>query len=120
MDFQCRNLERQNRLFFLSKMRYFWSKCVFLAQKYDFLHGNIGFSSVFDYIYRCAHLFIDAAASINRWPHLFIDAAASIHRWPHLFIDAAASINRWPHLFIDAAASINRWPHLFIDGRIYL
>ena len=54
-------------------------------------------------IYRCAHLFLDAAASMNRWPHLFTDAAASIHRWPHLFIDAAASIHRWPHLFIDAA-----------------
>ena len=29
--------------------------------------------SIFDYIYGCAYLFIDAAASINRWPHLFID-----------------------------------------------
>ena len=32
-----------------------------LTQKYDFLYENIGFSLVFEYIYRCAHLFIDAA-----------------------------------------------------------
>ena len=149
MDFQCRNLERRNPLFFLKvKSAIFDPKCGFLAQKYDFLHEHIGCLSVFVYVYRCAHLFIDAATSINRWPHLFIDAAASIYRWPHLFIDegasiyrwrhlfidaaasiytwphlfidAAASIYRWPHLFIDAAASIYRWPHLFIDGRIYL
>ena len=75
--------------FFKSQIRYFGPKCVFVSSEIRFASRNIGFSLVFDYIYRCAHLSIDAAASINRWPHLFIDAAASIHRWPHLFIDAA-------------------------------
>ena len=86
-----------------NQTRYFGSKVRLFAQKCNFLYYSSDLLSIFNYIYRCAHLCIDGSASIYRWPHLLIDGSASIYRWPHLFIDAAASIYRWPHLLIDAA-----------------
>ena len=71
MDFQCRDLERQHRLFFRSQIRYFCPKC-FFTQQIDLLYENIVFVWIFDYIYGCA--------SIHRCTHLLTDAV-------HLLID---------------------------------
>ena len=114
MDFQCRNLERQN-LLFLKKVKF-----AIFGRSFASLRQNSVLSSEVTICISILTTFLDACsylsnrASIYGYVHLFIDAAVSIYRWPHLFIDAAASIYRWTHLFIDAAAAIYRCSHIYL------